>query len=522
MVDVKNGNFKLTYPEGVGVTKEYGKNGYEIDPGIKQEVLQKLEAIVGPDYCTDSIDVIRAYSFGCFLGSSVQRPADFVVMPQSTEQVSQVVKLANEYKIPVTPKGWTSGSGFSGNLYGGMVVGLDYLDKILMIDDVNMKAVTDAGCSFFKLSQELFKHDMMLPTTEYSPGPNVAASAITPVNAFGKTRYGRNCDLVEGFEVVLPTGEIARVGSLAYEDSAFGPFFRYIHGPDLVGMFVMSNGAYGIVTKVAYACQKRPAYWENFSYYWEEQDIQEVTDVMVEMTNLEIFDIQINDRWKYATSEKPEDNNIPVDAYFILNFIVNAHTEGELKAKLEQIEQICLEKKGHVMGGEVSDTFFGDWPTYHTMTFSPLFVDQWDELYKTSKANYMYIYDSINFPTSRFPEVYSKLRELGKKYDIWGFPRLTVYDGFPMKSQTICSQQWAFINTRDSEWREKIYKTREEFREWFGALGGTHQQHYPPILPNYAWDNQKTDQLLAQKIKEALDPNDIMNPGALNYGRRTK
>ena len=51
-----------------------------------------------------------------------------------------------------------------------------------------LKAVAEAGCSFFKLAQELFKNGLMLPTAEYGPGPNVAASAITPVNARGGTR----------------------------------------------------------------------------------------------------------------------------------------------------------------------------------------------------------------------------------------------------------------------------------------------------------------------------------------------
>jgi hypothetical protein len=62
------------------------------------------------------------------------------------------------------------------------------MDKIVRIDPVNMKAVTEAGRSFFKPSQELFKAGFMLPTAPYGLGPNVAAAAITPVNAFGETR----------------------------------------------------------------------------------------------------------------------------------------------------------------------------------------------------------------------------------------------------------------------------------------------------------------------------------------------
>ena len=163
----------------------------------------------------------------------------------------------------------------------------------------NSESVAEPGCSYFKLSQELFKKGMMLPTAEYGPGPNVAASAITPVNGFGKTRYGRNIDLVEGFEVVLPNGDITRIGSLAYADTDFGPFFRYITGPDLIGLFTQSNGAYGIITKVAYRCLKKPPCWSFFSYYWPLEKIEKCAAVLMEATAYELFDVHINDKWKF-------------------------------------------------------------------------------------------------------------------------------------------------------------------------------------------------------------------------------
>jgi glycolate oxidase len=484
------------------------------------EYLNKLEEIVGPEYVSASPDVCRAYAYGCFLGSEWVRMPDVVVMPQSVEQVSQVLKLANEFKVPVTPKGWAAGSGFSGPLFGGILMDLDYMDKIISIDPVNMKAIAEGGCSFFKLSQELFKNGMMLPTTEYSPGPSVAAAAITPVNAFGKTRYDRNNDLVEGFEVVLPTGDICRVGSLAYEHTPFGPFYRFIHGPDLVGLFVMSNGGMGIVTKVAFTCPKKPNFYQASNFYWREDEIEEYTQATLDATSLEVFDVHMNDKWKYVTSDKPEESILPPDADFILSAILTAETREEMDAKQDTLNRMIERHKGKKMGDAVSDTFFGKWPTYHTMSANPLFKKQWDMLYNTCKANYWFIYDSVNYPTSWFPKVYRKLKEIGEKNGIWGFPRMTIFDGFPMKAHTVCSQTWAFINARDKHWLQQIYRCRDEFREWFGPLGGTHQMHFPPILPEYAWSNQQSDHDLVERIKEMLDPNNILNPGAFTSGRR--
>ncbi len=483
---------------------------------MDNNLIRELEQAVGPEYVSASPDVCRSYAYSCFLGSKWVTLPEIVVLPQNTLQVSEVIKLANKYKVPVTPKGLAGGTGHGGPLHGGILLELSNMDKILSIDTVNMKAVAEAGCSFFKLSQELFKKGMMLPTTEYGPGPNVAASAITPVNAFGKTRYGRNVDLVEGFEVVLPEGEIITVGSMAYDHTDFGPFYRFIHGPDLMGLFVMSNGAYGIVTKVAYSCLALPAEWALSAYYWPEDQIQDVTNAMIDAVKLEIFDVHCNDKWKIAPVEELTGQSLlPPDAYFILNFMVNAGSKEELESKQGIVEKLCAKHNGKKLETHGAG-FFDEWPTFFTPVANFTCDAIFSVMYKLSKANYMYIYDSINYPISRFPEVYGKLKEIGLKHEIWGYPRLTVYDGFPMKSQTMCSQTWAFINTRDEKWVERIYKCRDEFREWFGAKGGTHQQHLPPIIPMYAWDNQKGAHQLAKKIKGLLDPNNILSPGTFS------
>ena len=217
---------------------------------VDENLIKELEVIVGPKMVSTTPTVCESYAYSFSLSIDwVTRP-EIVVMPTTTRHVSEIVKLANRYKVPVTPKGAVGMTGHGGPLHGGILLDFIHMDKILLIDDKNMKAVTEPGCSFFKLAQELFKNEMILPTAEYGPGPNVAASAITPVNGFGKTRYGRNIDLVEGFEVVLPTGEIVHIGSMAYAETDFGPFFRYITGPDLIGLFTQSNGAYGIVSAI--------------------------------------------------------------------------------------------------------------------------------------------------------------------------------------------------------------------------------------------------------------------------------
>jgi glycolate oxidase len=472
------------------------------------EIIGTLEKIVGPDRVSTSETVCQTYQFNCFLGKKWVMKPDIVVLAETTEEVSEILKAANRYKVPVTPKGSAGGGGLGGPLRGGILLDLSPMDKIITLDVTNMKVVAEAGCSFFKLSQELFKNGLMLPTAGYGPGPNVAASAITPASGFGKTRYGPNIDLIEGFEVVLPSGEITKVGSMAYADSDFGPFYRYITGPDLVGLFTKSNGAFGIVTKVAYYCLRRPKHWAFHSYYWPLGKIEDVTKVLVEATAMEMFDVHFNDKWRWILEGE---SVVPEDGYFVVIFAVNAENEQELKGKEQSIEDICKTHGGIYLPG-VAEDFHTQWPT---TVFAGLSRPRREPSPPPKKVGrpYMYILDELIYPTPRLPEVYNKVMEICKKYGIWDSPRIHVFDGYPMKRQVMSSQTWILIDISDPYWVGQFYKCQGEFREWFGEKGGTFQMKAPPLVPDYCWTNQLGDFNLLKSIKELLDPNHILSPG---------
>ncbi len=369
-------------------------------------ILSDLEAIVGPDRLSTSDVVCLSYAYNAILGKEVVRKPDIVVMPRTTDEVSGVIKAANEHRVPVTPKGVVGATGHGGPLRGGILLDLTLMDKILAIDPVNMKAVTEAGCSFFKLSQELFKVDLMLPTAPYGPGPNVAASAITPVNAFGETRYGPNINLVEGFEVVLPSGEITRVGSMAYADTEFGPYYRYITGPDLVGLFTRSNGAFGVVTKVAYRCLRKPKLWAFHSYYWSMEKIQDVARALMESTAVETFGVHLMDRWCWV---KINELDLPADCQFLLLFLLNAENELELKGKEQTMTEICEGCGGTFFPGFAED-FYTRWPTH--FFFMEMVLPPRKSLPARMPRRYMYIFDELVYPTSWLPEAYVTIRRL--------------------------------------------------------------------------------------------------------------
>ena len=149
------------------------------------DVLKALEKVVGPKRVTNSEAVCQSYKYNCFLGKEWEMKPDLVVLAETTEQVSEIIKAANRYNVPITPKGAMGGGGLGGSLRGGILLDLSLMERIVSIDVDRLKAVVEAGCSFYALSQELFKRGLMLPTPAYCNGPNVAASAIDPANGFG-------------------------------------------------------------------------------------------------------------------------------------------------------------------------------------------------------------------------------------------------------------------------------------------------------------------------------------------------
>jgi hypothetical protein len=477
------------------------------------EIVNTLEKILGADKVSTSEAVCLSYSFNCFSGKDMVRKPDIVVMAETPEQVSEIVKAANRYKVPVTPKGAVGGAGQGGPLNGGILLDLVLMDQIILIDPVNMKAVTEAGCSFFKLSQELFKNGLILPVGEYGPGPSVAASAITPANGLGGTRYGPNINLVEGFEVVLPSGEIIRVGSMAYADSDFGPYYRYITGPDLVGLFTKSNGAFGIVTKVAYRCLKKPRYWAFHTYCWPLNRIEDTSKAVVAAIAAEMFNIRLMDKWRL----RMEPGTLPDDCDLALMFTINAENEQELNGKEQAVRDIGRIYRGTYLPGH-AENFFNQYPPpfigLRRSTTSPTEVTMSTNTPRISVC----LFDELIFPASRLAEVYNKIKEITNSYGLWGLPYPTAFSGFPMSHQVICAPVGIALDDSNPDLVDRFRKCQSEFREWFGEKGGMFQYRLPPEVPDYVWTNQPGAYKLLQSIKASLDPDNILSPGTFELG----
>ncbi len=176
---------------------------------------------------------------------------EVVVVPETTEQVSAVMEIANRHRVPVTPRG--AGTGLSGGalpVRGGIVLAMKRFNRILEIDTENLMAVVEPGVITQVFQEAVEEHGLLYPPDPSSRGScfmggNLAECAGGP----RAVKYGVTKDYILGVEAVLPTGEIIRHG---------GKLLKNVTGYNLTQLLVGSEGTLAVVTKITVKLVPRP------------------------------------------------------------------------------------------------------------------------------------------------------------------------------------------------------------------------------------------------------------------------
>lgn len=216
---------------------------------MNPELREKLAALVGPEHLLTGEADRWCYAYDA---TDLTYLPDAVVFPGSAAEIAAILRLANEYRFPVVPRGAGTGrAGGSVPLEGGVVLVLTRLNRIVEINPEDMVAVVEPGVITGVLKKAVEAHGLFYPPDPSSAdyctiGGNVATGAGGAL----AVQYGVTRDYVLGLEVVLPTGEIIETGART---------MKSVVGYDLTRLFLGSEGTLGVITRIVLRLVPKPA-----------------------------------------------------------------------------------------------------------------------------------------------------------------------------------------------------------------------------------------------------------------------
>jgi (+)-pinoresinol hydroxylase len=233
-----------------------------VSPADFAAALAAFSQAIGPEWVFTSDEDVDLYrdAYSPLAGQPDERLASAAVAPSTTEQVQAIVRIANQYRIPLyaISTGKNLGYGGSAPAYtGSVVVDLKRMNRILEVDEANASVLVEPGVSYFDLYNHLRSIGSKLWIDCPDPGwGSVVGNAIDRGGGYTMANYRNHFDSHCGMEVVLPDGELLRTGMGAIPGAKTWQQYKSGCGPWVDGIF--SQGNYGIVTKMGFWLMPEP------------------------------------------------------------------------------------------------------------------------------------------------------------------------------------------------------------------------------------------------------------------------
>ncbi len=457
---------------------------------MKAELIQRLRQIVGEKWVLTTPEDLICYGYDA---SYLQSRPGTVVLPATNEEISLILKLANQERIPIVARG--TGTGMSGGSIPdeeSIVLSVTRMNRIKEIDLVNLVAVVEPGVITADLQAEVESRGLFYPPDPASLkqstlGGNVAEGAGGP----RCLKYGTTKDYVLGLEVVLPTGETIRTG---------GKLMKDVTGYNLTQLFVGSEGTLGVITEIVLRLVPKPETRRTAMAIFPR--LEDATQTVTNLLGGGILPstIEIMDNTTIRVVEEYLNMGLPVGAGAILIIEVDGREEA-IVPEIEQVGQVCAQSgASDVKVATTADGSEALWKARRAV--SPA-------LGRLAPAKQG---EDIAVPRSAIPEMVRRIGEISKRHDL-------VIPVFGHAGDGNLHPNLLF-DTRDKEMMERVHLAASEIFaaaiELGGTLSGEHgiglvKQPYiarrlsPPLLE------------LMQRIKITFDPNNLLNPGKMIY-----
>jgi len=457
---------------------------------LPDSTIRALEEIVGKDNVFTSMADRICYSYDATQQSFL--PA-VVVHPGSTDEISRIMKLANRELIPVFPRG--AGSGFTGGSLptrGGIVLCTERMDRIILIDEENLVATVEPGVVTEQFQKEVEKRGLFYPpdpaSLKFSTlGGNVAECAGGP----RCIKYGVTKDFIIGLEVVTPIGDVITTG---------GPTMKGVVGYDLTKLLCGSEGTLGIITRIVIKLLPLPEAKKTMLVLFDSIDgaAQAVSAIIrgkIIPATLEFMDGRTLDCVRQATSLE-----VPEDARAVLIIEVDGDSEflDKQAARIaEIIKPLGVVETRIATTPEESEAL---WQIRRSVSAS---------LRKVNPDKYN---EDICVPRSKVPDMIRKVDAISERYAIPIVNFGHAGDG-NIHVNIMVNKKVAGDTLKAEGAIRDVFKAALELG---GTMSGEHgigiaKAPYIPLeITPAAADYMKA-------IKNALDPNNILNPGKIFF-----
>lgn len=452
----------------------------------KVEWIKKLAQIVPEGELITKPEECAPYGTDKWFASA---QPDVVALPTNARTVSTILKFANDHKVPVTARG--AGHGYVGGcvpLKGGIVISTERMNKIKEINADDFVVVTEPGVRTQTLQDEVEKQGLFYPPdpasrTDCSIGGNIATNAGGP----RCLKYGVTRDYVLGLEVVLADGTIARLGGRTHKNKT---------GFDLHRLFVGSEGLLGIVTEATLKLLPLPPYRALIAVGFGESKVAASALRSILRAGFLPCALEIADEFTLQAARKRTGSDRLSGCNSML-FVELDGQEASVKIELDSVTKIV-------------------------QPYSPIFIDKaygsaeceklWELRREFSYAlrdtGLTKLNEDIVIPRSRLEDLFAFTAQLQKKYNFIIACFGHAGDG------NIHTNVMVDFNQPGAKERSEIVLD-ELFRQiidWGGSITG---EHGIGIAKKRWWRMAVSQEsaLLHRVIKQALDPNGILNPG---------
>ncbi len=453
-----------------------------------EAVRTRLREIVGAENVLIDADKVEPYAADAV---KEKFPPEAVLLPQTTSEIAAILRLANERRFPVTARG--GGVGYTGGAVpvdGGVVIGTDRMNRIRRIEVDDLYVVTEPGVTTYALQQAVEAHALFYPPDPSSYkdsfiGGNIAENA----GGIRSAKYGVTKHYVLGLEVVMPTGEIIRTGGVTSKN---------VVGFDLTGLICGSEGMLGIITEATLRLLPLPEATRTVRATFA--TMKEACACVPRFNRVRVTPVAIEvlDRNAIEAVESEFAFGFGADAGALLLVAVDGHAE-EVERDSRVCEQVVKDGGGFdVIRSATRAEEERLWDVRRAL--SPAI-----KKFGTMKFN-----EDVVVPRSRVPELIERVTAAARRHDTFVVNFGHAGDG-NIHVNFMCDRDDADAMRRA---RLAVGETFAAAVDLGGTISGEHGIGYvkAPYL-DMALGAATIDAM--KRIKHALDPNGILNPGKM-------